>query len=395
MYCMYPVKELGRRKARTMTFVVAVAALVAILMVLTTVLDAYSAALYQPFQSVEADVIVQKSGEQNGAAPTAALRLPFGRAIFDQNEMERIAALPHVTAVSPSLVFWYFDKGRFTSVEGVDQESSTGQKMSSWLSTGRFLQPDDTDKVVVEKHFARFYGLKLGDTLKLDDSSFEIVGTVAAEGESQVSSQNVYMTLGRAQQLLGVQGYSHLYLKLDSLSSEETVRSQINAIDPKAITVSRSSIATSFSSVMKIYTWFRIAGSVAVALIVAFVLLQVSSAALMERRRDIGVMQSVGWTGRDIRNEIVSEIMLQTAMGCMLGFAISILTLIGIGSISVQVSMPGNLANDLSTISAPLTVSPSLIALFGALALMISAAVSLFLVRRVSGMKPLANLESV
>ncbi|MBI2908012.1 MAG: ABC transporter permease [Chloroflexi bacterium] len=395
MYYMYPVKELGRRKGRTVTFVVAVAALVAILVVLTTVMDAYSAAIYQPFQSVEADIIAQKSGAENGGAPTAAIRLAFGKGAFDQSEMDRIAAVPHVTAVSPSLVLWYFDKGRFTSIEGVDLTSVLGEKMSSWINAGRFLEPDDVDKVVVEKHFAKFYGLKPGDSLKLGDATFEIVGTVAAQGESQVSSQNVYMDLGRAQQLLGVQGYSHLYLKLDSLSSEETVRSQINAIDTRVITVSGSSIATSFSNVMKIYNWFRFAGSLAVAAIVALVLFQVGGAALMERRRDIGIMQSVGWAGKDIRNEILLEIVLQTVMGCILGLAVSVLAVVVIGSIRIQVSMPGNLANDMSTISAPLTISPSLVALFAALAVVTSATVSLFLVRRVSMMKPLANLESV
>ena len=52
MRFIYIIKELARRKARTITNVLAVVVLVAILVVLTSVMNAYSTAIYIPFKNV-------------------------------------------------------------------------------------------------------------------------------------------------------------------------------------------------------------------------------------------------------------------------------------------------------------------------------------------------------
>ena len=95
------------------------------------------------------------------------------------------------------------------------------------------------------KHFAKFYGIKLGDGLSFGNTNFEVVGIVSAQDESQVSATNVYMNLGDAQKLLGTDGYSELYVKLDGLSSEGTVRSAISRVSPSAVVISADSIAAS------------------------------------------------------------------------------------------------------------------------------------------------------
>jgi putative ABC transport system permease protein len=395
MFFTYLFKELARRKGRTITNVLAVAVLVGILVVLTSVMNAYSAAIYLPFQNVGADLIIEKSANQATATPTSSIRLPFGKGIFAQEEIGNISAIGHIQDVSKALTVWQFDKGKFISIEGLEPNSSIGKKMSSWVTSGRFVTDSDGDKIVVEKHFAKFYGVKLGDSLNLGDTSFDIVGIITAQDESQVSATNIYMNLGDAQKLLGTNGYSQLYLRLDTLSSEDTVTSAISRIDASAVVVSGNSIAASLGNVIKIYDKFHILGSAILALIVAFILFQVNTTGLLERKRDIGIMQAVGWTRKNIGSQVVSEVILQTILGCIVGVVISLITLGAIGSIGIQTNLPGGLSNDLSSLSAPLAISPSAIGQFTLLALIISTVLSLFLVRRASGMKPLSNLKRV
>ena len=340
-------------------------------------------------------MIVQKSGNQATKTPTSAIRLPFGKGIFVEDEISKISTVSHIGDISKALTLWQFDKGSFISIEGLEPDSFVGERLRSGLTSGRFLEGTDGNSIVVEKHFAKFYSLKVGSNLKLGDSNFQVVGIVAAQDESQVSATNIYMNLGDAQKLLGTNGYSQLYVRLDALSSEDSVRTEISRIDTGAIITSSSSIAASLGNVIKIYERFHVLGSAILALIVAFILFQVNATGLLERKRDIGIMQTVGWTRRNIGGQIVSEVFLQTILGCILGVVISFITLSGIGSIGIQANLPGGLSNDLNSLTVPLAVSVSAIGQFSVLALIISTVVSLFLVRRVSGMKPLSNLKSL
>ena len=395
MRIIYPIKELARRKGRTITNVLAVAVLVGILVVLTSVMNAYATAIYLPFENVGADLIVQKSADQATNTPASAIRLPFGKGVFNQDEISNLSAINHIEGISKALTLWQFDKGSFISIEGLEPDSFIGERLKSGLTNGRFLEATDSDSIVVEKHFAKFYGVKPGDSLELGGTSFEIVGLIAVEGESQISAANIYMNLSNAQMLLGTDGYGQLYVRLDALSSEDAVRVEVSRLNTSAIITSSSSIAASLGNVIKIYERFHVLGSLILALIVAFILFQVNATGLLERKRDIGIMQTVGWTRRNISTQVISEVFLQTILGCILGIVISFIILGSIGSIGIQTNVPGGLSNDLNSLTVPLSVSTSAIGQFSALALIISVVVSLLLVRRVSGMKPLSNLKSV
>jgi ABC-type lipoprotein release transport system permease subunit len=393
MHFLYLVKELTRRRGRTITNLLVVAVLVAIFVVLTSMMNAYSEAVYLPFKDMGVDMVVQKSTSQSADAPTSSIRLPFGKGIFYQSEIDNIAASGHINDVSKALVLWRFDKGKFISIEGLEPDSFIGKKYGSWITSGRFFQAGEENKAVVEKHFAKFYGLKLGDSLLLGNIPFEIIGVLATQEQSQVSATNLYINLPDAQMLLDTKGYSQLYINLDALSSEDIVKSEVSQIDKDAIVVSASSIAASLGNVIRIYERFRLLALALIAVILTLILFQVNATSLIERRKDIGVLQTVGWTRANISRQIVSEIFIQTIFGFVLGIVVSILTLVGLGSISIQVSVPQGLGNNLSTLTAPLVLSGAAIAQFLILTLGISIAVSFFLARKLAGMKPLINLR--
>ncbi len=392
MYFNYVVKEVVRRKARATTNVLAVAVLVAMPVILGALVTGYTTAIYLPFKNVGADVLVQKS--DSGTPVSSAVRLPFGKGLFTAEETDSISAVQHVEAVAKSLVVWQFDKGSFISVQGIEPDSFVGQKLETGIAEGRFLGVNDVGKIVVEKHFAKFYNVNVGDGLKLGDSTFQVIGTVAAEGESQVSSENIFMNLADAQKLLGVEGYSQLYLRLDNLSSEDQVRSQISRVNAKMVVVSGSSISTSLSNMVSIYERFRTLGAALLAIIVALILFQVSATGLIERRREIGIMQAVGWTRRDIGLQVAAEVTLGTVLGCLFGLGASLALVNLLGPVSVQISIPGGLSNDLVTVAAPLEISAATALEFSIFALAVSAIVSFLIAKRVSGMKPSTNMRN-
>jgi putative ABC transport system permease protein len=392
---LYLIKELIRRKGRTTTNLLAVAVLVAIFVILTSVMNAYSEAIYLPFRSISVDMIIQKADSHASTTTTNDIRLPFGKSVFYQKEIDDIANLEPVKDISKSLVLWCFENGKFISVEGLEPDSYMGKTYSSWITSGHFFNTYKENEAVVEKHFAKFYGLNLGDNLKLSNKTFEIIGIIASEGESQVSATNVYISLASAQKLSSINGYSQVYVKLDDISSEDIIRSEIGSIDRDAVIVSASSIATSLSNVVRIYHQFYLLVLAIIAIILAVILFQVNTNSLMERRRDIGVLQSIGWTKANISRQLVSEVFVQTVSGFILGIIVSLLTMTAIGSISVQANTMQGLDNSLSSLTAPLTISGFAVWQFFVLTLVVSVAVSFFLVRKLASMKPMANLKDI
>ena len=391
----YLIRELTRRKARLFTNLLAVAILVAIFVVLTSIMNAYTDAVYLPFKDIGADVIVQKSVVKPSDNLTGAIQLPFGKGLFDQASLDKISALPHIKDVSKALVIWRYDKGKFITIEGFEPYSFIGARYNSWITSGRPLNAGEQNAALVEKHFANFYKLKPGDKLQLGSSNFQVVGIVAVEDKSQVSATNVYISLPDAQALLGTTGYSQLYVRLDSLSSEKAVRSEVTGVDKDAVTLSSSSIAASLGNYMDIYEKYQLLVLFILASILALVLFQVNTASLMERRRDIGVLQTVGWTKWNISAQIVSEVFVQTILGFILGLAVSALILVAIGSISLQTRLSTGLGNDLTTLSAPLQLSVIAAGEFFLLTLIISVALSFFLSGKLAGMKPVDNLRKI
>jgi len=321
--------------------------------------------------------------------------LPFGKGVFSQEAADKIAALPHIKESSRALVLWRYDKGKFVTIEGFEPGSFTSAKYGAWITSGRPLQPGERNKAMVEKHFAKFYGLKAGDSLQLGNTAFEVIGVLAVQDKSQVAATNIFIDVADAQVLLGTQGYSQLYLRLDSLSSENAVRAEINRVDKNALVLSGSSIAASLSNYLDIFEKYQLLVLLIIAAILTLILFQVNAASLLERRKDIGILQTVGWTRGNISTQVVGEIFLQTLLGFMLGIIISALTLVSIGSISVQARISQGLGNDLTTLSAPLQLSGIAAGQFFLLTLAISVALSFFLARKIAGMKPSVNLKNV
>ncbi len=391
----YLIRELTRRKGRLFTNLLAVAILVAIFIIMTSVMNAYSDAVYLPFKDIGADMIVQKSVAKSADNLTNSIQLPFGKGLFDQASVDKISALPHIKDVSRSLVVWRYDKGKFITIEGFEPDSFIGAKYNSWVTSGRTLKAGEQNAALVEKHFAKFYGLKLGDKLQLGSSVFQVVGVAAVEDKSQVSATNVYINLSDAQSLLGVSGYSQLYVRLDDLSSEKAIRSEVISVDKDAMALSSSSIAASLGNYMDIYEKYKLLVLFILAVILALILFQVNTASLMERRRDIGILQTVGWTKGNISAQIVSEVFVQTILGFLMGLAASALILVSIGSISVQAKLSTGLGNDLTNLSAPLQLSGSAVWGFFLLTLIISIALSFFLSGKLAGMKPIDNLRKI
>jgi putative ABC transport system permease protein len=392
MYIPYIFKEVFRRKSKTLTNVLTIAVIITMLISVTAIMSAYTSAIYLPFKNVDSDIILQKS--DNTTNLTSDIRLPFGRGTFNDDEVMKISSLNHVRDVSGSLILWDFNKTGFTSIEGIDVDSAVGKKLSSWTNQGRFITGGDDGKAVLESHFAKFNRMKVGDNISLGGNVFKITGILKIGEGSPIFSSNVYIKSSEAQSISGIKEYDQIYLKVDDLSNEEAVKEDVSQIDPRINAVSGNYISASIKNVVNIYGTFYWVGVGVMALVAVLVLFKVNALALLERRRDIAILQSVGWTKRDITRQILFETFLQTMLGFVLGAIASLAVIAFIGTVTIQ-GTSTDLESTPTTITMPLALSPVVVAEYFGLTIVISLLVSYLLTNKIAAVKPSENLRSL
>ena len=400
------LKELRHHHHRTLVNVLGIAVGIALFVSINAVSTAYQKAVSLPFKSLGADLVVQRPERRtmgSGQAPESmrGIRLPFSNQLFASDDLRKLASIEGVGAMASSLLLWEFDQGGFRTIMGVDlsQPSLGPVKVKEWIKEGRF--PRQEGEVVLEKHFAKFHKTKLGDKTKIGGRDFTVVGLLEIKEGSQIASANIYLPLSDARKLLPKEdkGVNVAYLRLKNASSLERVKTQIDRQLSGVSVTSSDTFLELMGGVSKIVDQFSLLLSIialggAIALIIKTML-----ANLIARSREIGILKAVGWTGRDVRKQLMGEALLQTlaggVLGLIMGYGVSYL----LGFVSIPVSTPWqiNLLPALArsaeggasaAVRLPVTISPGLIASALALALLAGGLASYFMGRRTSRMRP-------
>ena len=388
MYLKYIFKELVKRKSKTVTVVLTVAVVTATLFLFSGVMNAYSTGIYKPFEDTGSDMVLQKSVNST-KNPNLDIRMPFGKELFSKDEILKIKALDHIQNISGSLILWSFDKGGFVSIEGLEDDSKIFYKKASQIYEGRFLKNEG--ETVVEKHFAKFNNWIVGSNISIGDKTFKVVGTLSSE-EGQIFSSNIYIKAKDAYHLFGTRGFNQIYLKVDELSSEKQTKNEIQEVNKDIITISGNSLSASLSNVVNIFAKFYYLGLGMMTLIAVLILLKIYTINLLERKKDIAIMRSVGWSKKDITKQITTELFVQTILGYLLGLFVSFVIVGLFGNINIRVS---GLGLSESKISIPISISMTAVFQYFVLIIAVSMIVSFLLTQKISEIKPSDNLRSV
>jgi ABC-type lipoprotein release transport system permease subunit len=389
MYFSYIFKELFGRISRTILNITTIAIMVLILILITSLMNAYSSAAHSSFKGINSDLVLQKS-ENNPVGLNGKIRLPFGRAIFDDSEINRISSVANVEDMAKSIILWNFKKDGFQSIEGIEINGFISKKLSSFVSDGKFLEQNASNKAMLESHYAKFNHIRVGDNITIENETFMVVGLLKNKDNSQVFSSNIYIPYYDAFRIGKVYGFNQIYLKL-AVSNVEIVKSKIKQINGNII-ISENSISASVENLVNIYNRFFFVGIAVITLISIIVIFKISALNLFQKHKDIAIMQAVGWTRNDISKQITSEVFLQNLIGFILGVLFSGLIIAIISPVSIQ--SVGNLGVS-QKIQIPLSLSLSSLTEYFALTLFIALLVSFLLIRSISSIKPNENLKKI
>lgn len=317
--------------------------------------------------------------------------------VVDYDEVMAFEEYSEVEAVSPTVSGSGTVKNGTTSMDSVSISGVTPTYQNvkdTTVSSGRFIldiDQENRNKIVLlgSNVATELFGFTspVGNEVKLDGSTFKVVGVLAEQGEELQGSVDdmVLIPFTTAQRFLGQTVINSVDVKM---ASEDTVEigmakmerflyNQFSGDETSYNVRNQSDISDALSSVTDTMT-LLLAGIASISLIVGGIgIMNIMLVSVTERTREIGIRKAIGAKKKDILTQFLIEAIVLSGLGGLLG------VLIGIGSAEVLSSIL-DMAVSISWLAVGVAVSFSII---------IGVAFGIFPANKAANLSPLEALR--
>jgi ABC-type antimicrobial peptide transport system permease subunit len=225
---------------------------------------------------------------------------------------------------------------------GVDPTSpDAGLVTRKNVSSGSWFTGDGSKQVLVSTTYAAKQSLKAGGTLKVNGTSYQVVGLV--DPTLTGNTADVYFALDTLQSLASKDGrVNEVLVKVTDASRTADVAAAIEKALPGATVVTSKDVADTVTGSLHDAQQLaqRLGGALTgIVLLSTFaiaVLLTLSS--VQKRIREIGTLRALGWTRRRVVGQIVTESALIGVLGGLLGIGVGYAVSFAVGALSPSLS---------------------------------------------------------
>jgi len=409
----YAMNELLRRKRRSVVVIFGLALGIGVLVAVNALADAYMGAAEVPLREMGADVSLQRSESETPDVFKGAL-LPCAQGLITKKEVDSVKNVKGVNQVSTALYLWVFegedytDQGDFAVVTGIELDKDLGpSKANEWIIEGSSLAPEDKGAALADSSYAGQKGLKVGDTISVGGSPLKIVGITRMPQGAQIAASNLYISLEKAQEIAdrseGIPGFNkgdvnQIFLQVD-LGTLDKVIADLGMAVPKAEINSAASFIKAIGGIAAESRRFAVLGSLIALLAALIIVAKTVAGNIMERRNEIGIMKTVGWTSKNIGRQFLAETLIQSLIGGLFGLALGSLAAIGLGRLQVTIPLdwgvnpyPHFLMTDTSqkalTVGLPVKISFELFAMALIASVIVGLLSALITLKHINSIKP-------
>jgi ABC-type antimicrobial peptide transport system permease subunit len=225
---------------------------------------------------------------------------------------------------------------------GIDPSNpDVGLVTRAQLTSGSWLATGSPDQVLLNVAYANKNNDKVGSTLTINGTTFDVVGLVNPTLTGNTA--DIYFPLSTLQTMAGKSDrITQILVKATSASDVDKVAAEIKSALPGATVVTTKTLADqvtgSLSDAQKLAT--RLGGAVgAIVLAAAFaiaVLLTLSSVA--KRVREIGTLRAVGWSKSRVVRQVLGETLGIGLLGGIVGVGLGYVASIAVGAFSPRLT---------------------------------------------------------
>ncbi|MEI7650173.1 MAG: ABC transporter permease [Methanomicrobiales archaeon] len=311
------VKNLQRRKGRTLLTVAGVAIAVAILFSLLSFSAGYERELTKEMDSLGFHLLAVPKG-----CPYEATTLILHGGVIPKyltnEDLARARATDGVVIAAPMLLQQFVKDGTPHIVYGIDPDAMLPIK-PAWKVDGRFFIANETHVMVIGSTLAEKENLAPGSVIPFGPSQepFKIIGVLKPTGSEDDNFH--FLPLADAQRVFGKEGFiTAIAVRADDVKHIHDISMELETVpDIQVVTMAQVT-----------GTIMNLVGSARSLLFSVIVIAIVISAAgitntllmsVNERTREIGMMKAIGASGYHIGVLLITETLLITTLGGIIG----------------------------------------------------------------------------
>ena len=309
------------RPFRTLISVIGVALGVVLVVLFTGLARGMTNDMARRASNWKAEIVFTRPGAMELTSSNASVSTAYAAKLMGIEGVQ--STVPVIRYVTPDT------SGRWgiKQLDGVDWEPFAAMNGMS-LVQGRV--PQANNEVVVDERQMREDKLNLGDTVKLfGDKDYKVVGIFAPPSGSRIK-----MSLGAMQDALEQPGKcTYILVKLKDGEDPLTVAGRINqALPGNKINLTSDLVIDAQDRIPALNTFLRVLVGLGAFVSTIFVLLSMYTT-ITERRKEIGILKSLGASKAFIIRAIEGEAFMIGVLGVLLGLVVSFISSVGIGRI--------------------------------------------------------------
>src|SRR5687768_9327801 len=268
----------------------------------------------------KAEIVFTRAGAMELQSSNASVSTIYAQRLLEIDGVE--STVPVIRYITPDT------SGRWgiKQIDGVEWQPFA-EMNGMQLVEGR--APTANDEVILDERQMRDDNVKLGDTLPLLGRDYKVVGVF-----SPPSGSRIKMSLGAMQEALEAPGKcTYILVKLKDGANVDAVAAKINqALPGNKINLTRDLIIDAQDRIPGLDTFLRVLVGLGAFVSTIFVLLSMYTT-VTERRKEIGILKSLGASKTFIVRAIEGEAFMIGVLGVLLGLAVAAVASVGIGGI--------------------------------------------------------------
>jgi putative ABC transport system permease protein len=371
MLARYAVREVKRRKLRSVASIIGYVIGVAFLIITVSFAQSYNLVAEASLNRIGTHFVVYIPASKTCPCQFGEVG-PFFKdtytPTFNLSIVETIKALPGVADAAPCLMF-RVDNLTICGVNFDSLATETTAVSSKMLVEGDYSRVYDADAVLVDSVFADLAEIDVGDNITAFNRVFTVVGIVNPSLYSRPAGiANMYAPLTVVQEIaefygnlynFGVKDINVVLVEIapegDSAyisDVEQSVLRTMESYGGQAGAIVGYQCGVAARKVVPITQ--DSAWAISVVLLAAAMLFALKSqfASVAERTKEIGVLKAIGWTDSDVMQQVFLESLLQGLAGGIIGVGVGYLVTFLIPQLSL-----------VSTQALVLTISPFVVLL--------------------------------
>lgn len=317
------VKNLLRRRGRTVLTVLGVAIAITVLFSLLSFNSGYERQLSGELDSMGIHMLAVPKG----CPYEAASLIIHGGVIpkyLSNSDVAEARKIEGIEIASPMLLHQFYKDEKPHIVYGINIEDMKRLK-PYWKVEGRFFSQNEDNTMVIGRNLAEKENLKVGDVVPLGPAEipFTIVGILERTGTQD--DEFHFLALEVAQRIFDKPDQiTTIAIRVNDISRLSEISNQLERI-PDMQVVTMTQIMGTIMNLVGAAQTLLISVIIIAITISAVGIINTLLMSVNERTREFGMMKALGASGLDIGKLVVIETLLITAGGGILGLLVSIL----------------------------------------------------------------------